>query len=108
MDSERWSDPQHSTKLANVPALRIVRPHLEVVRHSAPLYGGAVVWQSRQSKTNTQQNQNLCSHYTKTQAEFMLKQAKDKADRMIQDAEKHSAQVRASLIRDIEKVIASL
>ncbi|MFZ9455759.1 MAG: hypothetical protein ACO27Q_11080 [Bacteroidia bacterium] len=44
----------------------------------------------------------------KTQAEFMLKQAKDKAERMIQDAEKHSAQVRASLIRDIEKVIASL
>jgi vacuolar-type H+-ATPase subunit H len=38
----------------------------------------------------------------------MLKQAKDKAERMIQDAEKHSAQIRASLIRDMEKVIAAL
>lgn len=44
----------------------------------------------------------------KAQAEFLLKQAKEKADRMIQDAEKHSAQVRASLIRDIEKAIAAL
>jgi len=52
------------------------------------------------------QDQHLAN--AKTQAEFLLKQAKDKADRMIQDAEKHSAQVRASLIRDIEKAIASL
>ena len=44
----------------------------------------------------------------KAQAEFLLKQAKDKAERMIQDAEKHSKQVRASLIRDMEKIIASL
>ena len=52
------------------------------------------------------QDQHLAN--AKTQAEFLLKQAKEKAERMVQDAEKHSAQVRASLIRDIEKVIASL
>lgn len=44
----------------------------------------------------------------KTQAEFLLKQAKEKADRMIADAEKHSKQIRASLIRDMEKAIAAL
>lgn len=44
----------------------------------------------------------------KTQAEFLLKQAKDKADRMIADAEKAAQQTRARLIRDIEKAIAAL
>lgn len=52
------------------------------------------------------QDQHLAN--AKAQAEFLLKQAKDKADRMIADAEKHSAQVRASLIRDIEKAIDAL
>jgi hypothetical protein len=52
------------------------------------------------------QEQHLAN--AKTQAEFLLKQAKEKADRMIQDAEKHSAQVRASLIRDLEKAISNL
>ena len=52
------------------------------------------------------QDQHLAN--AKTQAEFLLKQAKDKADRMIQDAQKHSAQIRSSLIRDLEKAIASL
>ena len=52
------------------------------------------------------QDQHIAN--AKAQAEFMLKQAKEKAERMIQDAEKHSKQVRASLIRDMEKVIASL
>jgi len=44
----------------------------------------------------------------KTQAEFMLKQAKEKAERMIQDAEIRAAQIRASLIRDLEKAISNL
>ena len=52
------------------------------------------------------QDQHIAN--AKSQAEFMLKQAKDKAERMIQDAEKHSKQVRAALIRDIEKAISSL
>ena len=52
------------------------------------------------------QEQHLAN--AKTQAEFMLKQAKEKADRMIWDAEKRSAQIRASLIRDLEKAIANL
>jgi hypothetical protein len=52
MDQKRWTNPQHSTQLANVSALRIVWPRLEVVRHSAPPYGGVEVWQSSQSKTN--------------------------------------------------------
>ena len=52
------------------------------------------------------QDQHLAN--AKAQAEFMLKQAKDKADRMIQDAEKHSAQIRVSLIRDLEKAISNL
>ena len=52
------------------------------------------------------QDQHIAN--AKTQAEFLLKQAKDKADRMIQDAEKHSAQIRASLIRDLEKAISNL
>ena len=58
------------------------------------------------SESRRIQDQHLAN--AKTQAEFLLKQAKEKADRMIQDAEKHSAQVRASLIRDMEKIIASL
>ena len=58
------------------------------------------------SESRRIQEQHIAN--AKAQAEFMLKQAKDKADRMIQDAENHSAQIRASLIRDIEKVIASL
>ena len=52
------------------------------------------------------QDQHLAN--AKTQAEFLLKQAKEKAERMIQDAEKHSAQIRASLIRDLEKAISNL
>jgi hypothetical protein len=52
------------------------------------------------------QDQHLAN--AKTQAEFMLKQAKEKAERMVQDAEKHSAQIRASLIRDMEKAISNL
>lgn len=52
------------------------------------------------------QDQHLAN--AKTQAEFLLKQAKEKAERMVQDAEKHSMQIRALLRRDIEKVIASL
>jgi len=58
------------------------------------------------SESRRIQDQHLAN--AKTQAEFMLKQAKEKADRMIQDAEKHSAQIRASLIRDMEKTIAAL
>ena len=52
------------------------------------------------------QDQHLAN--AKTQAEFLLKQAKEKAERMVQDAEKHSAQIRASLIRDMEKAISNL
>jgi hypothetical protein len=52
------------------------------------------------------QDQHLAN--AKTQAEFLLKQSKEKAERMIQDAEKHSAQIRASLIRDLEKAISNL
>lgn len=58
------------------------------------------------SESRRIQDQHLAN--AKTQAEFMLKQAKEKADRMIQDAEKHSMQIRALLRRDIEKIIASL
>jgi len=58
------------------------------------------------SESRRIQDQHLAN--AKAQAEFMLKQAKEKAERMIQDAEKHSKQVRASLIRDIEKAIAAL
>lgn len=52
------------------------------------------------------QEQHIAS--AKTQAEFLLKQAKEKADRIIQDAEKVSQQTRARLMRDLEKAIASL
>ena len=52
------------------------------------------------------QDQHIAN--AKSQAEFMLKQAKEKAERMVQDAEKHSAQIRVSLIRDMEKAIAAL
>ena len=58
------------------------------------------------SESRRIQDQHIAN--AKSQAEFMLKQAKDKADRMIQDAEKHSKQIRAALIRDIEKAIAAL
>jgi len=31
MDQKRWTNPQHSTQHANVPALRIAWPRLEVI-----------------------------------------------------------------------------
>lgn len=52
------------------------------------------------------QDQHIAN--AKSQAEFMLKQAKDKADRMIQDAEKHSKQIRESLRRDLQKAADSI
>jgi hypothetical protein len=58
------------------------------------------------SESRRIQDQHLAN--AKTQAEFLLKQAKEKAERMIQDAEIRAAQIRASLIRDLEKAISNL
>lgn len=44
----------------------------------------------------------------KAQADSLLQHAKEKADRMIADAEKVSQQTRDRLVRDLEKAIAAL